>query len=56
MNIINIHDSLIKFEGVEIRVVNRFNEELLTDVPTYTCEYGQDVNLPRLCSLIKSKL
>ena len=54
MNIINIHDTLIKYNGVEIRLVNKWDEELMTDVPTYVCKYGEGTNLPRLCSLIKS--
>lgn len=55
MNIINIHDSLSKFNGVEIRLVNKWDEELMTEVPTYVCEYGENTNLPSLCSLIKEK-
>lgn len=55
MNIIQIHDTLHKYRNVEVRLVDIWDDELLTEVPTYVCRLGQSTSLSEVHALIDQR-
>lgn len=47
-----IHDSMWRYKGIDIRAKDIYDDELMTDVTIYECEYGEDTNMDEIINLI----
>lgn len=56
MKNIEIHENLSRYRNIDIKLVDRWDDELLTEVPTYVCHLGHSTSLSEIHDLIDEHL
>lgn len=50
-----IHDSLWRYKGIDIKAKEVYDDDLMTDVTIYECEYGEGTDMDEMINLINRR-